>query len=93
MKDRHDYASSLSMESKCPMEKYIKDNVTRPLVIQQQENCAVIQQLQQQQEIMMHCVIKHEHSLFNTVTPDKPHGGWISRVPTSAPRTPQPKQC
>jgi hypothetical protein len=73
------------------MEKYIKDNVTRPLFIQQQENCAVIQQLQQQQDIMMRCVMKQEHSSFNTVTPDKPPGGWISRVPTSAPRTPHTK--
>jgi hypothetical protein len=75
MKARHDYSASFSRESKCAMEKFISDNVTRPLFIQQQENRAVIAQLQQQQEIILRCVIKQEeHTSSNTVTPDKAPG-------------------
>ena len=55
-----------------------KDHVGRPLFINHQENRTIMAHLQQQQEIqnqnhqyLMQCVLKREHSVVNTVTPDK----------------------
>lgn len=78
MKAQNDFTLSLSRESKCAMEKYIKDHVARPMFINHQENRTVMARLQQQQEIqnrtqqyLMQCVMKQEHQSCNTVTPDK----------------------
>lgn len=78
LKAQHDFASSLSRESKCAMEAYIKDNVTRPLFISHQENRTVMAHIQQQQEIqnrnhqqLLQCIMNGGNTTRNFVTPDK----------------------
>lgn len=78
VKEQHDFSSSISNESRCAMERYIKDNVAGPIIQQQRENRMVMTHLRQQQEIynsnqerLIGILLKQDPEAPPTVTPDK----------------------
>ena len=76
MKDRATYAAALNTETKCAMERYVVKHVTRPLLEIQEQNRAVMIQLQQTIQLHAKITTTTTTNCNRTVTPEK--GDWAN---------------